>query len=108
NSFMWDGAVNHLDVQALAPISNKLEMDEDIKHVVKKLQATHTYPMLFYKAFGDSTITGEHVLKSISQFMLTMVSANSKYDSMKCGEVKFTDREAHGYAIFQKNCSSCH
>src|ERR1043165_6413971 len=36
-NLMWDGAVNHLDVQALAPISNHLEMDEDIGHVVKKL-----------------------------------------------------------------------
>ena len=26
-SFMWDGAVNHLDMQALAPVSNAAEMD---------------------------------------------------------------------------------
>src|SRR6185437_1556680 len=35
--FMLDGAVDDLDVQALKPISNPLEMDEDIHHVVRKL-----------------------------------------------------------------------
>lgn len=106
--FMWDGAVNHLDVQALAPISNPDEMDEDIGHVLKKLQATKNYPSLFYAAYGDSVITGEHMLKCISQFMLTMVSADARYDRVKRGEDTFTVREAKGYAIFQKNCAACH
>lgn len=107
-SFMWDGAVNHLDVQALAPISNPLEMDESIANVVYKLQRSKEYPSLFYEAYGDSIITGEHVLKSISQFMLTLVSANAKYDRVKSGEDTFTAREATGYKLFQKHCSSCH
>ena len=106
--FMWDGAVNHLDVQALAPIGNHDEMDESLEHVIKKLQATSTYPALFYEAFGDSVITGEVVLKSISQFMLTLVSANAKYDKVKRGEDTFSVKEAKGYALFQKNCASCH
>jgi cytochrome c peroxidase len=108
NSFMWDGAVNHLDMQALAPISNSLEMDENINHVVKKIQSNKKYPALFLAAFGDSIVTGEHVLKSISQFMLTLISANAKYDKVKKGEAKFTSNELHGYKLFQKNCSSCH
>jgi cytochrome c peroxidase len=107
-NFMWDGAVNHLDVQALAPISNPLEMDEDIAHVVTKLKTTRNYRELFYKAFGDSTITGEHVLKALSQFMLTLVSYNARYDSMTRGEVKFTEAENNGYALYKKNCAACH
>lgn len=108
SSFMWDGAVNHLDVQALAPISNKLEMDEDIAHVVKKLQANPDYPRLFYVAFRDSTITGEHVLKAISQFLVTLVSANAKYDRVKRGDETFNIKEANGYKLFQQHCSVCH
>mgnify|MGYP000725024035 CR=1 FL=1 len=38
--FMWDGAVNHLDVQALAPISHPNEMDEKLENVIVKLQKT--------------------------------------------------------------------
>lgn len=107
-SFMRDGAINHLDVQSLAPISNPVEMDENITHVVSKLQASHLYPKLFYKAFGDSVITGEHTLKAISQFMLTLISSNSKYDSVMNKQSSFTGQENNGYILFKKNCASCH
>lgn len=107
-TFMRDGGINHLDVQSLAPISNPLEMDEKITTVVSKLQSSKLYPNLFYKAFGDSIVTGEHTLKSISQFMLTLVSSNSKYDSVMRKQVEFSEQENKGYALFKKNCSSCH
>ncbi len=106
--FMWDGAINHLDVQALAPISHSDEMGSNISEVVTKLQHSKIYPPLFFKAFGDSLITGENTLKCISQFMLTLVSANSKYDSVKRNESSFTKQEENGYKIFNKNCTSCH
>jgi len=107
-SFMWDGAINHLDMQALAPISNTLEMDDNIKNVVFKLQRSAIYSKLFYTAFGVKKIQGAHVLKSLSQFMLTLVSSNSKYDKMKQGAIKFTEAEHRGYLLFQNHCSSCH
>jgi cytochrome c peroxidase len=108
NSFMWDGAINHLDMQALAPISHPDEMGEKIENVIKKLQQSKTYPSLFFKAYGDSIITGEHTLKSIAQFMLTLVSANSKYDSVMRQQTQFTSQEKNGHLLFQKNCGSCH
>ncbi len=106
--FMWDGAVNHLDVQALAPISNPQEMDEKIEKVVVKLQQSRIYPKLFLAAFKDSLITGQNTLKAIAQFMLTFLSCNSKYDSVMNGQSKFTFQEKNGYELFKKNCSSCH
>jgi cytochrome c peroxidase len=106
--FMWDGAVNHLDVQALAPISHPDEMGEKIENVILKLQRSKNYPLLFLKAFDDSNITGEHILKALSQFMLTLISANSKYDSVMRKQTKFTLQEENGYKLFQKNCASCH
>ncbi len=108
SSFMWDGAINHLDVQALAPISNALEMGESIANVVSKLQEKTNYPIRFSQAFGDSLITGEHVLKALSQFQLTLISGNSKYDKVVKGESRFTMQEANGLQIFRANCSSCH
>lgn len=106
--FMWDGAINHLDMQALAPISHPDEMGESIESVVLKLQGSKNYRTLFYKAYGDSIITGEHTLKAISQFMLTLVSANAKYDSVMRKQVQFTTQEKNGYALFKKNCATCH
>lgn len=107
-SFMWDGAIHHLDVQALAPISHPGEMGEDIKNVVIKLQNSQEYPNLFEAAFGSKNITGEHLLKAISQFQLTLVSANSKYDSVRRKESSYTMQENKGYELFKRNCNSCH
>lgn len=108
SSFMWDGAINHLDMQALAPISHPGEMGESIKGVIDKLQSSTLYPNLFQKAFGDSLISTEKVLKALSQFQLTLVSANAKYDQVKKGETEFSPQEQNGYALFQKNCNTCH
>lgn len=107
-TFMWDGAINNLDMQALAPISHPLEMGSSIKKVVIKLQASKKYRQLYFQAYGDSIPTGEKTLKAISQFLLTLVSSNSKYDKVMSGDLQFTTQEKNGYALFQKNCSSCH
>lgn len=107
---MWDGAVNHLDMQPLAPIAHPDEMGFSIEGVAARLNNQQRYKQLFYTAYGDSTVTGEHMLKAISQFMLTMVSANSKYDKIKQLEqgVSFTQQEENGYRIFRAHCESCH
>jgi cytochrome c peroxidase len=107
-SFMWEGAINHLDMQALSPISHPDEMDEKIENVILKINQTKKYKTLFFNAFGDSTATGEKALKAISQFMLTLISANSKYDLVKQHKAKFTSQEQNGYHLFKKNCASCH
>lgn len=107
-SFMWDGAVNNLDMQALAPITHKAEMGSSIQTVVGKLREKALYRRLFKEAFGDSMATGEHTLKALSLFMLSLTSAGSKYDRMKRGEEAFNGQEQKGYSLFQKNCASCH
>jgi cytochrome c peroxidase len=109
-SFMWDGAIHHLDVQALAPITNHNEMDETIENIINKLQQSKKYKQQFYKAFNDSIITGEYTLKAISQFLVTIVSADSKYDKVIRKEkgFAFNESEKKGYELFKINCSSCH
>ena len=106
--FMWDGAVHNLDVQALAPLHNPDEMDETIGNVVQKLQRNPYYPQIFQSAFGDSVVTGEYLLKALTQFMLTLVSANSKYDSVQLQLATFTTKEQRGYALFKTHCNTCH
>lgn len=107
-TFMWDGAVNNIEVQALAPIEHPSEMGETITNIIKKLNASNDYPQLFFKAFGDSNITGQFFLKALSQFQLTLVSSNSKYDKVMLGEEEFTIQEKNGYELFKINCATCH
>lgn len=107
-SFMWDGGVNHLDVQPIAPITSSIEMDETLENVVAKIQKSEKYQYLFQKAFGTSKITGQRVLKALSQFELQLVSSNSKYDKVMRKEDVFTQQEQKGYDLFKTNCASCH
>ena len=44
--FMWDGAIDHLDFQALAPIAHPAEMDHTIEKVVQKIQSKTAYKAL--------------------------------------------------------------
>jgi cytochrome c peroxidase len=106
--FMWDGAVNHLDMQPLAALSHPKEMGESLPSVVKKLNQSGFYRNLFYQAFGDSIATGEKVLKALAQFQLTLVSANSKYDQVRQGKTSFTEQEERGYTLFSAYCNTCH
>ncbi len=106
--FMWDGRVNKLQNQAILPITHPDEMDETIDHVLQKLKHSTIYPALFYASFGDSTISGEQMLDALSQFMVSIVSSESRYDSVLRNQAVFTPKEANGYNLFKQHCSSCH
>lgn len=108
NSFMWDGAINHLDMQPLAPISNPVEMDSQLPTVIKKLQESLLYRTLFARVYGDSLITSERMLKAFSAFLITLESRSSKYDRVQTGEVQFTEQETRGYVLFKDQCNACH
>jgi len=106
--FMWDGGVNHLDVQPINPITSHDEMDEKLDNVVKKLQKSTNYQQLFKDAFGDSKVTGQRILKALSQFMTLLKSSNSKYDRVMRKEITYNEREQRGYELFKIHCASCH
>ncbi|AZA89866.1 Cytochrome c551 peroxidase precursor [Chryseobacterium nakagawai] len=107
-NFSWDGVSHNLDERSLVPITTDFEMDSSLPEVVGKLNADANYKKMFKAAYGDDNITGERVLKAISQFMRTMISADSKYDRHKKGTASFTSEESQGMALFQNKCSSCH
>ncbi len=106
--FMWDGGINHLDLQPLAPITNESEMAENIETVISKLRTDKEYKIMFKAAFGDEMINYLRMGKALSQFMLQLVSSNSKYDKVMRGEASFILPEQLGYDIFKKKCISCH
>lgn len=108
DSYFWDGGVLHLDLSPVAPIENPVEMDEKLSNVINKLNNHKDYPLLFEKAYGTKEINSVVFLKSLSNFMLTLVSANSKYDDVINGKASFSIEEREGYSIFKNNCSSCH
>lgn len=110
SEFMWDGAASHLDLQPIIPLTSELEMGETISNVIAKLKVEAYYQKQFAKAFEDGEINGENLLKALSQFMVTMISSNSKYDKYVRGEdnVTLTETELDGMETFRNKCASCH
>lgn len=108
SSFMWDGAIHHLDFQALAPMTSKAEMGETFPNVIRKINESSFYRSGFANAFGDSVISGAEILKSMGMFMASLISCQSKYDSVMQHTRSFTEQEAHGYTLFRQHCNSCH
>ncbi len=108
--FFWDGGVFDLDLFSIAPIENPVEMDEKLGNVLEKLRKKEKYTTLFQKAYGSKEITTERFLKALSQFMTSLVSANSRYDKYVRKEVggTLTEEELAGMEIFKQKCASCH
>lgn len=109
-TFGWDGGVFDLDFFAISPIENPVEMDEKVSNVLDKLRKTDKYPPMFKNAFGTTEITSQRFLKALSQFLLSLVSSNSRYDKYlrKENGVIFNETELAGMELFKQKCSSCH
>jgi cytochrome c peroxidase len=116
-SFFWDGGVHDMDLVPPVPIQNEVEMDERVGSVIEKLRKTPVagaakqvnYPKMFEAAFGTDEINADRMMKALSQFMMTMVSATSRYDYFLQGDASaLTALEKQGMAVFKQKCASCH
>lgn len=108
--FFWDGGINSLDELPIAPLTNPVEMDMKFADVLSRVQKSPKYPALFRAAFGSDTVTTARFLKAVSQFMLMLVSADSRYDKYvrKEGGGELNPDELAGLSLFQQKCAACH
>lgn len=98
--FFWDGRAATLRQQSLQPIEDPLEMDNTLESAVRTLTLKSAYRDQFIRAFGSDTITAERMGIAMEQFMLTIVSGNSKWDKVQRGEAAFTAQEKRGQDLF--------
>lgn len=106
--YKQDGSANTLESISLAHITAPNEMGETMDNVVAKLKNDTAYKRLFTAAFGTEQVTSDRILNALSQFVVNLVSANSKYDKVKRNETSFTVEEQNGYSVFQAKCATCH
>lgn len=106
--FFWDGGVTHLDFVPINAIESPVEMGEEIIAVVAKIKNDSEYPALFEAAFNTTEINMPLLMDALAQYMLLMVSNNSKYDAYLKGEETLTTKELKGLQLFDQKCESCH
>jgi cytochrome c peroxidase len=120
NQFFWDGRADLLRDQALLPIQDELEMDETLDNVITKLEDMQMYKDQFMRTFGSEEITSEKMALAMEQFMLSIVSHDSKFDKAQAGLVQLTESEERGRILFEAeydpffpetsgaDCAHCH
>jgi cytochrome c peroxidase len=116
----WDGRADTLQIQALGPLMNPVEManatEED---VARKLLQTR-YVDQFKQMFGPAIVNNPSLLISEAMFAVgryqtedqSFHAFTSKYDYWLEGKARLTHAELHGLQLFndkdKANCAGCH
>jgi len=120
--FFWDQRAPILEDQILMPVQDLVEMGMTLPVLETKLRNLAYYPPLFKKAFGDTVVTSDRIARSVSQFIRSIISYQSKYDAGRSTFPvnppppnvpfpNFTGPENRGKEIFLSplgGCTPCH
>jgi cytochrome c peroxidase len=108
--FFWDGRVTSIEEQVLHPVRSINEMNLSWTEAENRISSSAFYRLKFEKL--NLKIDSLSIAKAIAQFEITIVSDNSKFDSVIRGETKFTEIEREGFLIVndqsQGDCLQCH
>ncbi|MWV61716.1 cytochrome-c peroxidase [Helicobacter saguini] len=89
----WDGRADSLESQALMPITDPLEMANDLDSMVETLQNTPQYYAFFILAFGDSALKS-----NIIKYYPTLFELDSKKviesRTLKNGELAYKNLDS--------------
>lgn len=105
----WDGRALTLDEQALAPLSNPLEMGHDLQAVVDFVASDPNYSRQFETIYPDG-VTAANIGNAIAQHTRDMTRTDSRFNAYLRGdESALSKQEQRGWERFQAlGCASCH
>jgi len=133
-TMFWDRRVINAEVQASHPLHSLVEMGwggsaGGFDALIRKMSATAYYPDLFGWAFGSATISEPRMQQALAQFVRSMVSHSSRWDTgyaqvftptvpnraLDVDLPNFTPEENRGRHLFMTDvrrngagCASCH
>ena len=126
--FFWDERAATLEAQTTQPIQNHVEMgfsgtsgDQAFSALITKLSAIDEYRVLFMLTFGTTSITEARVQLALAQFVRSIQSFDSRFDTGQTatGDSRlpfpnFTAQENNGKTLFLNappggaGCAGCH
>lgn len=111
-SYFLDGRVSSLNELIRFPIHDSKEMNSNWILILKRLNAEEFYRKQFKKKYGSIPIDSNMVSDCLSQFLLSLLSSHSKYDSVILGLAHFDSTELAGFRLFNDQtkggCLHCH
>lgn len=113
-AFFWDERAASLEIQSTQPIQDHLEMgfsgtngDPDLDSLLRRMEGTTHYQRLFGELFGDTVITEARMQAALAQFIRSIQSFDSRYDTARAQVNNegmpfpgFTQQENQGKALF--------
>ncbi len=82
------------------PISDPHEMNAELGTVVTRIAGDEAFRAQFDRAFGDPEPNEGNLARALEQFLLTLVSQDSKFDRAIRGEAEFSPEEKRGLELF--------
>ncbi len=105
--FFWDERAATLEEQVLMPLQDEIEMGMTLTQVVSRINEQPYYKQLFTNAFGSAEVSSDKVSKALAQFIRSMISVSSKYDTGRSNVTQpmqafsnFTASENSGKSLF--------
>ena len=119
--FFWDERAATLEHQVLMPFQDPVEMGLTLDRLVGLVSDQPYYPPLFEAAFGSPSIDSGRIARALAQFVRSLVSFESRYDSgrrlVSNSRARFpnlSEQENQGKRLFMTNeggrtpCVVCH
>jgi cytochrome c peroxidase len=116
----WDGRADTLQIQALGPLMNPVEMANASEDDVAKKLENSAYRKSFVQLFGPDIFKNPRLLLSEAMFAVARYQVedpsfhpySSKYDYWLEGRARLTQAELRGLKLFndpaKANCAGCH
>lgn len=104
----WRGNIESIEQDVAVTIA---ELHGDWEQLIAELEDDPEYKKQFYEAFGIEGIDAEQVEKAIAQYVRSLLSFRSRFDSIFAGSVAPTEMEMRGYELFfteEGDCFHCH
>jgi cytochrome c peroxidase len=106
--FSWNGHISSIEEDVAVTISN---LHGDWEALITDLSGMEDYKRMFFEAFGEEEIDAIQIEKAIAQFVRSIISFNSKFDSIFAGTAIPSEEEMRGYELFfteEGDCFHCH
>jgi cytochrome c peroxidase len=98
--YAWDGSKPRIRDQALAAWTNPVEMAAEPAAVVRILDGDQPLRAKFAAAFGTREITPARMTAALEQYLLTLVSADTRFDRALRGVTELSVEEQRGFELF--------
>jgi cytochrome c peroxidase len=115
--YNWEGSEPNLDTLCIGDFEPEF-FNTQVHELYSRLTSHPEYPELFRKAFNIRDINAltyqqlkTRISHAISQYMRTLISANSRFDSARIGYIQLSPDEHEGMVIFfseKGDCFHCH